>query len=123
MIAKIKKHFEKLGYIISLTQHPNYYKNWKHFLTWQKGSAVPRLFALCEYYFGHAEITDSYGKILVKLNDFKKNGYGAKGICKKCGCTQNDACVNEDVTTCHWVEPDLCSSCSQNVRKSSNRKK
>lgn len=32
--------------------------------------------------------------------------------CRKCGCTDDNACIhlktNED---CHWVENDLCSAC------------
>ena len=28
--------------------------------------------------------------------------------CRQCGCTDNAACW----PACHWVEPDLCSSCA-----------
>ncbi len=50
------------------------------------------------------------------------------GVCRECGCSENDACVIDalgrlvDVydgsatlpagwTVCSWVEPDLCSNC------------
>jgi len=29
------------------------------------------------------------------------------GVCRKCGCTEYDACEGG----CSWVEPDLCSAC------------
>ena len=32
--------------------------------------------------------------------------------CRKCGCTNNYACVDENGDTCHWAEPDLCSACA-----------
>ena len=32
--------------------------------------------------------------------------------CKKCGCTDEDACLNADGYTCAWVEEDLCSFCA-----------
>ena len=31
--------------------------------------------------------------------------------CRVCGCTQNRACGDPTLGTCHWVEPDLCSFC------------
>jgi hypothetical protein len=39
--------------------------------------------------------------------------------CRKCGCTERNACVGlKDgiVTPCHWVELDLCSACVREVR-------
>lgn len=30
--------------------------------------------------------------------------------CRVCGCTETDACVNDD-GPCGWVETDLCSAC------------
>ncbi len=38
----------------------------------------------------------------------------ASGIraCRRCGCTEHDACIDELTgRPCHWVEPDLCSAC------------
>ena len=36
--------------------------------------------------------------------------------CRVCGCTDERACVEMDIQgdcmPCHWVEPDLCSSCA-----------
>lgn len=31
--------------------------------------------------------------------------------CRKCGCTQNNACLTDGVP-CHWVAKDLCSACA-----------
>lgn len=38
------------------------------------------------------------------------------GVCRECGCTEDEACV-DDVTgdPCFWVEPDLCSACAEDV--------
>lgn len=38
--------------------------------------------------------------------------------CKVCGCTENNCsrCVKKTGKPCHWVEPDLCSACSSNVK-------
>lgn len=32
--------------------------------------------------------------------------------CRVCRCSEFDACVEPDGLPCHWVEPDLCSSCA-----------
>lgn len=37
------------------------------------------------------------------------------GVCRKCGCTEDDACETEEGEPCHWVEPDLCSACVEEV--------
>lgn len=31
--------------------------------------------------------------------------------CKKCGCTETNACVDKNGQGCYWVEPNLCSEC------------
>jgi len=32
--------------------------------------------------------------------------------CRKCGCTEANACVHKKTgTTCRWIEFDLCSAC------------
>lgn len=33
--------------------------------------------------------------------------------CRKCGCTENQACRMGDGGRCRWVAPDLCSACTQ----------
>lgn len=33
------------------------------------------------------------------------------GVCRVCGCTEDNACEMESGEPCHWVEPDLCSAC------------
>lgn len=36
-------------------------------------------------------------------------------ICKSCGSSWQDACVNEHGETCHWVAMDSCSHCDVKV--------
>lgn len=31
--------------------------------------------------------------------------------CRKCGCTQNNSCVDKEGKPCYMAEPDLCSHC------------
>jgi protein gp37 len=31
--------------------------------------------------------------------------------CRVCGCTNNNACIDDFGDGCYWVEPDLCSEC------------
>lgn len=32
--------------------------------------------------------------------------------CRRCGCTDDNACQDQHGNGCHWVEPDLCSACA-----------
>lgn len=32
--------------------------------------------------------------------------------CRKCGCTDNNACIDAYGNPCFWVEQDLCSECA-----------
>ena len=32
-------------------------------------------------------------------------------VCRECGCWQEDACWNDDIGPCEWIEPDLCGFC------------
>ena len=32
--------------------------------------------------------------------------------CRECGCTDSQACMDDDGDSCFWVEEDLCSSCA-----------
>ena len=38
--------------------------------------------------------------------------------CRECGCWDYDACVSDTDEPCHWVEPDLCSSCHKEPEES-----
>jgi hypothetical protein len=38
--------------------------------------------------------------------------------CRKCGCTDANACILQDGGTCHWVAPDLCSACAPSKKAS-----
>ena len=33
-------------------------------------------------------------------------------VCRSCGCSQEDACLDPNDGPCSWAEPDLCTSCS-----------
>lgn len=35
--------------------------------------------------------------------------------CTQCGCSDAQACVFEDGTTCEWVAGDLCSACDSST--------
>jgi len=38
--------------------------------------------------------------------------------CRGCGCADWMACVDSDTgQRCHWVEPDLCSACAEQMEK------
>lgn len=41
--------------------------------------------------------------------------YAAAGVrhCRECFCTADRACLGADDEPCHWVEPNLCSSCAE----------
>lgn len=34
------------------------------------------------------------------------------GVCRVCGCTNENPCYHPDYGTCYWVEPSLCSHCA-----------
>ena len=35
------------------------------------------------------------------------------GTCRVCGCTDVNACLDDGTgSACHWVQPDLCSTCT-----------
>lgn len=34
------------------------------------------------------------------------------GQCRSCGCSEFDACEDEDGEPCSWAEPGLCSACA-----------
>jgi hypothetical protein len=41
------------------------------------------------------------------------------GVCRVCGCTDDDCrqCIEKTGVPCHWVEPDLCSACADEVKR------
>jgi hypothetical protein len=43
----------------------------------------------------------------------KKARAGKAGVCRVCGCTDDDCsqCIEKTGEPCTWVEPDLCSAC------------
>ena len=41
-----------------------------------------------------------------------KKQKGKRGVCRVCGCTDSNPCTDGNGQACHWVKPDLCSSCA-----------
>ena len=37
------------------------------------------------------------------------------GVCRECGCTDQQACLDDEFGACWWVEPDLCSHCQMGL--------
>ncbi len=37
--------------------------------------------------------------------------------CRRCGCTQYNACVDRRLGPCWWVDEDLCSHCDIATRR------
>lgn len=48
-----------------------------------------------------------HGDVLVEMAELYLEG----GICSECGCTENNACFDEDRGPCWWIRPGLCSHC------------
>ena len=38
------------------------------------------------------------------------------GICRECGCSDDDACQHDELGSCCWIEANLCSFCFQILR-------
>lgn len=36
----------------------------------------------------------------------------AEPTCRVCGCTEDNACQDDDAGPCWWIEPGLCSHCA-----------
>lgn len=68
-----------------------------------------------------------YGWLLSNAVYFDSHHYqvnGSRGlwdfdpeICLSCGCTGEDACIHPDFGSCWWVEPYLCSHCTDLITK------
>jgi len=43
--------------------------------------------------------------------------------CRVCGCSDLDACVNNDGLCCYWVEDGLCSFCHEKILTIKKEKK
>ena len=51
------------------------------------------------------------GKKAAKPAKTKKASKPVAGVCRVCGCTEDNACETAEGDPCHWAEPDLCSAC------------
>jgi transcriptional regulator with XRE-family HTH domain len=51
--------------------------------------------------------------VLVRLCGMRSGLGGiAPRICRACGCSDGDACLEGGTQACAWVEDDLCSTCA-----------
>ena len=64
-------------------------------------AALGQLFSFDPYVLGY--LVDLHGDMNFALE--------APQICRRCGCTEADACVQAFGEGCSWVERDLCSAC------------
>jgi hypothetical protein len=55
---------------------------------------------------------DAQGKIteVSLVTEPRKMVYPFTRHCHVCGCTEDQACINDGVA-CHWIGPALCSAC------------
>lgn len=62
---------------------------------------------------GAGALSDACEDALGDLDELPRPNLAAIDVraCRGCGCTEDAGCVEG----CHWVEPDLCSSCSTNI--------
>jgi hypothetical protein len=105
-MEKIKIHFEKLGYPINIEVLGNLIE-----MTCKEETSFMRFEQLCRYYFNDNILVQLEEKLQVDPKDFNPDGHGDSGICKICGCTEYDDCIDENGCTCWWEHDDLCSSC------------
>ncbi|MEF9966869.1 hypothetical protein [Anaerorhabdus sp.] len=56
---------------------------------------------------------------ILKNHVFEKYPHVEEGVCRVCGCTYYEPCIDEDCNTCSWVTTDetLCSFCFEGVYK------
>jgi hypothetical protein len=40
-----------------------------------------------------------------------------EGVCRRCGCVEERACVHDELGPCWWIAPDLCSHCDPKTLK------
>ncbi|SRR5579859_1347042 len=62
---------------------------------------------------GAGALSDACEAALGDLDELPRPDLAAIDVkaCRGCGCTEDAGCAEG----CHWVEPDLCSSCSTKV--------
>lgn len=113
----IERHFSNLGYKISVEEAKTDWSGRYLKLNTRTGFNPQRLINLVEYYFYDFRIDNKERSIRVKADRFKSYGHYKIGICKKCGCTDNNACEDQVTGTCFWVAGDLCSACASDEQR------
>jgi hypothetical protein len=111
-IQKIKAHFLKLEYTVSVRKATDAFIKGKHVIECELDVDTFRFMNLVAYYFGGAPKKHWANAFIVCVDDFSEDGHGITDICRKCGCTEMDACYTYLTGSCYWVRPDLCSACA-----------
>jgi hypothetical protein len=116
MIQKIKKHFASLGYGIEINKHEaaDIKANFTHDIIFLNGESSIRLFRLIQKYFGERIRVIGTKKTRVLLFHFNPDGHNEiTGICKVCGCNDQNLCNNVD---CYWTDQDLSDACNESLQ-------
>ncbi|AYJ85752.1 hypothetical protein D3Y57_06935 [Sphingomonas paeninsulae] len=78
----------------------------------QGAGADDRRALMAAYWPLEKAIKSDVPKLLMEFVDAVKAEARAPS-CRVCGCTETTACVVAGKPNCHWVEPDLCSTCAE----------
>ena len=119
-VNEIDRFFERLGLKISIekvaSKNPQTAKC--YVLEYEVSDKIfaERFFKLMSAYFGDDVRSVGFARVTVMLEDFRPEGYN-NGICKRCGCSNNDACPDQETGTCWWVLEDVCSACATEEEK------
>ncbi|HVW97533.1 MAG TPA: hypothetical protein VHA56_16285 [Mucilaginibacter sp.] len=111
---EIERFFEALGLRIKLWRVNTRWHGYKAYeLQVLPGNTIfpERVEKLIEYYFSVSQMKQE-DRFIVTVEHFSRDGHDVTGICRRCGCTQSDACYDELTGSCWWVQEDLCSACA-----------
>lgn len=61
------------------------------------------------------EINTSHPKLRPIIFQYSEKASVVPGVCRVCGCTENDPCYHPDYGTCWWADEEhtLCSHCAE----------
>jgi hypothetical protein len=123
MITKeneITRFFAKLGWSLKIHKpKKSRYLNTRYIIEYlgTDPDQGDRLAPFLTYYFKDVKEFGFQDNVTAFIKDFNPEGHGITGICKRCGCSQNDACYDTDTGSCYWVKEDLCSACATPAEK------
>jgi hypothetical protein len=114
----IKRFFESIGIrvLIKKTLYITGPAARRHIILYTSGMKYPeRFLKLMDYYFEDAWPLDP-DCCSVILAAFNKEGHHPD-TCRICGCSNNNACSDQETGTCWWVQESLCSACATKEEK------